>query len=715
MPVNFNSVHFQSFVDFAQQRFDAGDKTAVISATVTKPLDGRKILSVDQSKTDSVHKWTRGFDEWTVNDRTRALFRQSVAKLFGGESKIPESVKKAMLLADYDQGKPLTARRILAVKAAIDPFIANFDEKLAAARSGATHAYNKVNEDDEDRGPGEAIITKAHMDGLVETAMKAVGEDRDALDVLAGRGVMDGLLLRADAQLRSPADVAKKAKAILANVAELKRAANGNPSVLAAGKIFLAQLGGKSAPAGVIAAMVRDALAADVSALKRLSASSSGRSIHKALNQFVTTQVRIAEVSGAHEAMEGPDEKAAARDFVGLLLLAKCGASGIRRIQAAMHSENARKLCAIYTLIVAKNIDKEGLSNAVVEQTAIMGVRWRSNLGQLKIAADSLMGVPDDQIQAIDEFEDDFDYEEFGAGRIVGDILEAGKAEARRIHDEFIRTEVDGDSEGANALRQVYHHRIGPEAYQPREMINGTSRQNVYAMINWNIATKCRKIAGGDWAHTTFAKDLPRMAGSLKLGGVVLSGDFETARDQIASFVTKGAKATYGALSDAEKGKAHLVMGLLSQDTGKAAFDGQLQSLDPKNARSPVVTTSDQEADTRDITLTIGDDGRLQMQFDGLQHLQVIMTDPGTGKSVTTMVGEGSQIEAHLSLTIEANEFDRLASLDYTKFDDTRANEIMADKNAENKLPEVEKSFAQEFRFADMSTSMRVGLKAKIN
>ena len=39
----------------------------------------------------------------------------------------------------------------------------------------------------------------------------------------------------------------------------------------------------------------------------------------------------------------------------------------------------------------------------------------------------------------------------------------------------------------------------------------------------------------------------------------------------------------------------------------------------------------------------------------------------------------------------------------------------MNDQNAENKLPEAQMSFAKEFRFADMSTSMRVGLKATIN
>ena len=64
--------------------------------------------------------WTRSGDAKSSNDFARQLFRDSVASMFGGEAKIPESVKKAMVLGDYNSGKPLTARRILAVKAAID-------------------------------------------------------------------------------------------------------------------------------------------------------------------------------------------------------------------------------------------------------------------------------------------------------------------------------------------------------------------------------------------------------------------------------------------------------------------------------------------------------------------------------------------------------------------------------------------------------------------
>ena len=40
--------------------------------------------------------------------------------MFGGEDKIPAGVRDAMKLQDYGKGRPLTARRILAVKNAID-------------------------------------------------------------------------------------------------------------------------------------------------------------------------------------------------------------------------------------------------------------------------------------------------------------------------------------------------------------------------------------------------------------------------------------------------------------------------------------------------------------------------------------------------------------------------------------------------------------------
>ena len=121
MPLDINGYNatFRKFAEFAQSSMDAGQAKAVADAGV-KPLAGRRILAVSTAQNDAVHKWTRTNDQYIVNDRTRTLFKKAVIDMFGGESKIPASVKKAMLLSDYDAGKPLTARRIMAVKNAID-------------------------------------------------------------------------------------------------------------------------------------------------------------------------------------------------------------------------------------------------------------------------------------------------------------------------------------------------------------------------------------------------------------------------------------------------------------------------------------------------------------------------------------------------------------------------------------------------------------------
>ena len=130
----YNNV-FNAFVKFAQKNMAADNEKAIAAANI-RPLKGRNILSIKKASNDSVHNWTRGIDEWILNDHTRKLFKKAVADMFGGEGKIPESVKKAMILDDYNQGKPLTARRIIAVKQAIDVYKGDMQPlKLSLAKA----------------------------------------------------------------------------------------------------------------------------------------------------------------------------------------------------------------------------------------------------------------------------------------------------------------------------------------------------------------------------------------------------------------------------------------------------------------------------------------------------------------------------------------------------------------------------------------------------
>ncbi len=122
MSIQINrSAQFDSFVDFAHQSISTGQSKAVARSSGevvgTGDLASR---TIKPATTDRAFALFRSKADKTANDAARELFRQSVADMFGGESKIPASVKEAMLVDDYGAGKPLTARRIMAVKHAID-------------------------------------------------------------------------------------------------------------------------------------------------------------------------------------------------------------------------------------------------------------------------------------------------------------------------------------------------------------------------------------------------------------------------------------------------------------------------------------------------------------------------------------------------------------------------------------------------------------------
>ena len=121
LDINGYNDTFKAFADFAQAKVNAGQNKAIARATVGEgPLAGRNITAATTDSIRGMFKWFRSSNDQTANNTTRTLFKNAIIDMFGGESKIPASVKKAMIMADYDKGKPLTARRILAVKAAID-------------------------------------------------------------------------------------------------------------------------------------------------------------------------------------------------------------------------------------------------------------------------------------------------------------------------------------------------------------------------------------------------------------------------------------------------------------------------------------------------------------------------------------------------------------------------------------------------------------------
>ena len=92
------SAQFELFVKFAEKA-----KSYDLETAIAKVGDGGKsglgAHSIAWHKEDIISAgFTRSAAARENNNRTRALFYGAVVDMFGGESKIPESVRKAMLL-----------------------------------------------------------------------------------------------------------------------------------------------------------------------------------------------------------------------------------------------------------------------------------------------------------------------------------------------------------------------------------------------------------------------------------------------------------------------------------------------------------------------------------------------------------------------------------------------------------------------------------------
>lgn len=130
MAIQVLNDQFKAFVSFAQDaiRSDASGKS------VAQLGDGgsARPVSVIRNTSDEVHAFFRSSENKDLNDRVRESFLKSVINIFGKTiDDVPEAVQKALNMGDYNKGRPLTARRILAVNESITQALSRESKALA--------------------------------------------------------------------------------------------------------------------------------------------------------------------------------------------------------------------------------------------------------------------------------------------------------------------------------------------------------------------------------------------------------------------------------------------------------------------------------------------------------------------------------------------------------------------------------------------------------
>ena len=712
------NAQFRSFVNFAQAAHAEGkdkqiarlDDMGALLPDYGPGLNSRDIVAASGDRVAALWRWQSDKD---ANNAARNLFKKAVVDIFGGERNIPKNVMDAMLMKDYGAGKPLTARRILAVQAEVTKAFAQFNTAVETAKTSNDDLYDTYAIYEGHPGHNTHAVPKADLDNLVNAAVETAFADKDALEIVTKN--LKRIIVRGDKHMQSLDGVKSKAAEIVRTVEELRTASAGNQAFFKAGLELLKNLRGKPVQSGIIANIINCVKAANIGDIKKLSGSSSGEAIHKAVTQFTRLQEDIAISSGGENAFEGADEKMAVRSFIAGLVVAKCGSSATAKIQSALNGENAQKLKFIYREFKNGNFKAENISEGVKDHIGALAGRGEAMLNQLKLSVDVAMGIDASESEPVEEFQGEFDINDFGTWEILDNLEVSARAESKKALETAIPEFIEGNGPAADAIRGIVTGWFGPEpGVEPHKEFRFDANSNIESMINWSICADAKKFAMGNGGNSPFAKDITRNMKVTLPDGKQLSKDFNKALDELAEFVTKGAKKTFADLDAKEKNKVYIVAALLSQETGKAAFDGQIMAFDKDNFFQPIVTGSDQDADEREFKLSFSQDGKLVLDFEATQNLQVVVVGKSTGKTTTAATPPGSTAKTKIQFKISANEFERLANLDFTKFNDEATHTHMAQKTGTNKLKGIPETFAEEFRLDTDEISTNSAIKFDI-
>jgi hypothetical protein len=640
-------------VEFAETQRNPRTSTAIARfAGEAGALGARNIQAADPRR-DAVGRTGRHDSERGANNEARAAFRQAIVDMFGGEAYIPKSVKEAMKLNDYGtaerpSGKPLTARRIMAVKAAIDAYGPRaeqaFDEASDIARNNllyAAHGQGGVNHE-----------WNGRVDALIAAAVNASVGDPDALDVV--KAAIVGILKDAASNLRTEEQVKQRVSNILASVAELKAAAKGNAHIMKAGKELLVLMGGKKIPDGVLRSLVGLTMKQSVGKLKSLSPRTSGTNLHKAVAQTLKNVDKAMFASGAELALKGDTiAQNNMRKFCIAVQLARCGDAEARRIANLFDSDKAAQLADTYGRMINGNF--RGLSANMVSHMQRLALVFADGIGNIYSSLQERIGVPEEGRHGFGRPQD-VDCGQIDSAEVTTDLYGIAGERADRDLDLFLHGVVVGGGRGADKVRGLFSNVLGERPYHPDTVIKDKVKDNVLGLFNRNFC-KARKAGN---PLDAFKADLENGSFSVTLpDGVALTA--ANAPDKLASFVTHGEKTTFQELGDNDKVKVFNLVSMLSRQNADIAEKAEALALDGQGREAKLEFGGDFAR--RRYSLSFEDNNSfLVVRCETERTLASLRVKNGAGFE-NVPVGPGSKVKTRYDILIPADEIDRLARI----------------------------------------------------
>ena len=268
---------------------------------------------------------------------------------------------------------------------------------------------------------------------------------------------------------------------------------------------------------------------------------------------------------------------------------------------------------------------------------------------------------------------------------------------------DFADNAVAGGGAGAKQLRDVYVHLASKVQQVSGKKIPDIRNAAIIGHANRSVCDECKKLAAND-ERSTFPLDIVRKLKVTLPGGKQLSRDFGKARDELAAFVTGDPGAKYDGLTDRKaKGKVLILMSILNQRIGQGLLNADGLALDPDGRTSQVFFGGKRQDDTAvryEYSVSFDRDGTLAIKGNVVQEgIDMVMVTGDLGNDTVIAAGPGTKVEAGLELKIAPDELDRLAGLDYSKYDEAAVEAKSQDPAVKNRFSDTS-LLGKDFMFA---------------
>ena len=755
LDINASLATFKMFTDFAQQRVDEGKGKSIARVETgvditTGALAGRTITVAQGDSLRHMFKWTRSEDNQAANNIARDLFKKAIINMFGGEKNIPKSVMKAMLMSDYGKGKPLTARRIMAVKAAVDAHLSAPPDKLDVTVGGRTVTFEKwhyeglvaaMPEAERPRG----LAGRAQLADMIRNTL--ANRIENGLKIL--QEVRAGMGFRHAASPENVADLTLALHAIgLSNGDKLKE---GSFSV--------------SDPDGNLARWL------DTSDEVYLRESSHLKAYQKMTVDGHLNILRGIDVRGGQNGLLAgmrtvhygtvPDLTTADGNGPKRRLFLKCETHGCFRnpiskddvaagMTPNMHQREARdgdlyeSIRHTFSFLGTRGADPTAGGARKEHMTAGMKAALKGAVDKLKAAgradlAEQLTArnvekggsalLFDNLFKAIDGEPENVVLQE-----VVNDLIAAAKADIGDKHGDaiarlgnevmvdeanleaFAPNPVPFQVKGAAAqqitdvLMDNSDLRNDPDATSTfRRRMNAIAKSEITVHIADQIGVKLLG-KGKDGTpfvdlgkmDTSFDKDIMRDVG-WTIDGRPVPKDPKVARDMLARFVSGNENATYDGADNELKTKVHILMGCMHQGVSACAMEGTGFAFNDKPgplARLNGNEHPDGGKKTQSFALTRDDSGNIvidhKVHFVGGVLMQITN---GGDRFLQKKTDKNGGMDYGIKITIPRADLDRLGSADWTHYDPKQVNEALGDTNLPNRFSTAENLVPNQFRF----------------